>query len=271
MIIASWNIESRLSNNPIKLRTKPDDIINEIKKINADILVLLEAHNDQTLDNSVRQKLIKLGYEIKSAPYDDDMASRADSRHDRSSLIILSKLDVTKFNVIKLANIRNCLIINVADKLRLIGVHLDDRHEDNRVKQVNQLSKIINQSDMPTVVLGDFNAMHGEDLWPARFLKFSPIKFIIGKLSTNLGIKAIGMATGDTLKTLESNTNLRDADPKHQPTVTPKNMSQEYMPSIRLIQIDHIYTTPDIKISNFRVHPDGGSDHRAISANLDII
>jgi len=271
MIIASWNIESRLSDNPIKSRTKPDDVINEIKKINADILVLLEAHNDQTLSSSTRQKLIKLGYEIKSAPYDDDMDRRADSIHDRSSIIILSKLDITKFDVVKLANIRNCLIINVANKFRVIGVHLDDRHEDSRIKQIDQLSKIINQSNMPTVVLGDFNAIHGEDLWPAKFLKFTPIKFIISKLSTNLGAKAIEMADGKTLKNLESSTNLIDADQRHQPTVTPKNINQEFMPSIRLMQIDHIYVTPDIKISNFKVHPDGGSDHRAISADLDII
>ncbi len=69
---------------------------------------------------------------------------------------------------------------------------------------------------------------------------------------------------------LKLRTNLTDADPKKRPTTTPKMRGQEWMPSIRIAQIDHIFVSPEIEVSDFRIARDGGSDHRAISATVKV-
>jgi endonuclease/exonuclease/phosphatase family metal-dependent hydrolase len=274
--ITSWNIEGRLSHSGAKRRGTPDKIFLAIKKLNADILVLLEAHSEATLDDITHAKqLAKLGYTIRSVPYQDDTYLRTDTYTDKLSLMLLSKLPIDKFEIIRLADIRNAFsaIIDIdknSPKIRIIGLHLDDRQESTRLKQVADLSKIINQSQIPTMVLGDFNAMHGTDIWPATFLRSKPIAKITQSVSPIIASRAVEMASGSTLKLLESNTRLVDADSKHRPTTTPKFRGAEWLPSIRLIQIDHMYISPEIKISNFEISADGGSDHRAISTTINI-
>jgi len=270
MIISSWNIESRLSDIGSKSRGSSNDIIKFISLINSDIILLLEAHHEISLNKKISQRLVELGYKLFSVSYDDDMEFRSDSIESRSSLMLLSKLPIKKFEVIRLGNVRNALSAIAYDEMtekeiRLIGIHLDDRSEITRVKQTRDLINIINSSSLPTILLGDFNAMHGEDLWPAKFLKTRTMKIISNFVLPNLSSKAIEMASGKTLKLIESNTDLLDSDLCHRPTATPKMRGHQWLPSIRLIQIDHIYTSKSIIIKGFKVHKDGGSDHRAIS------
>ena len=274
--IASWNTEGRLGDEDPKSRSIPSTILKSIEKLNADVLVLLEAHDKTSLDDlKIKKDLENLGYTIYNVPYEDDMASRPDAIQNRSSLMLLSKLPVKKFEIIRLANTRNALITNIYDDktdkiIRFIGIHLDDRSEATRLKQVSDLIKIIKTSKLPTVMMGDFNAMHGQDLWPAKFLRNKLIKKMLSLFPSNLGQKAIEMASGKALDLLESETDLIDIDPRHQPTTTPKMRGREWLPSIRLIQIDHIFVSPNIKTSNFTITPDGGADHRAIIADIDI-
>ena len=273
--IASWNIEGRLTNDDISTRSTPDSIISEIKKINADILVLPEAHNNLRLENlQSLKKLEALGYKIYSVKYNDDTPHRTDSFYKDLSISLLSKLPVEKFEAIRPADQRSLILATVKiknDKLiRVIGLHLDDRSEKTRIDQMNGLIPIINSQQIPTIIMGDFNAMHGEDLWPAKFLRSPIIKFLVKIFSKKLGVRATEMATGTAINLLEKNTNLTDADPKHQPTTTPKIRGYNYLPSIRLMQIDHIFVSPEIKISNFEISKDGGADHRAISVNIDL-
>jgi endonuclease/exonuclease/phosphatase family metal-dependent hydrolase len=273
--IASWNIEGRLTNDDISARSTPDSIISEIKKINADILVLPEAHNNLALENlNSRKKLEALGYKIHSVKYNDDTPRRPEAFYKDLSIALLSKLPVEKFEIIRPADQRSLILANIKIKndksIRVIGLHLDDRSEKIRINQINGLIPIISSQQTPTIIMGDFNAMHGEDLWPAKFLRSSIIKFLAKIFSKKLGVRATEMAIGTTIKSLEKNTNLPDADPNHRPTTTPKIRNYNYLPSIRLMQIDHIFTSPEIKISNFQIAADGGSDHRAISANIKI-
>jgi endonuclease/exonuclease/phosphatase family metal-dependent hydrolase len=78
------------------------------------------------------------------------------------------------------------------------------------------------------------------------------------------------MATGDALFMLESESDLKDVDDRRQATTTPKMRFQEWMPSVRIVQIDHIFVTPTVTVKDFKVSRDGGSDHRAISATVKI-
>ena len=270
--IASWNVEGRLSNLAVKRRGNATQILSNIETIQADIMVLVEAHTEESIDDlAAKQKLIDLGYKVYSVNYDDDLASRGDCYTKRLSMMLLSKYPIDNFKTIKLGNLRNCIIatVKINDKIvRFIGVHLDDRLEEIRLRQIDDLTKEINKYHIPTIVMGDFNAMHGEDLWPAKFLKTKLSKLLANIIIPSFYKRVIGMAQGKTLNNLEKLTGLIDIDSNHRPTTTPKIRDFEYLPSIRLIQIDHIYASKDIKTSNHNISADGGSDHRAISASI---
>jgi len=273
--IASWNVEGRLSKITPKTRGNPSQIIETIRKINADIVILLEAHLESSIDKlKSKQHLINMGYSVFSVPYKDDTSSRADSNTKYISLMLLSKLFVKEFKIIRLGNFRNAieatLITNDDKQFKIIGIHLDDRSENLRIKQIIDISTIINKTTVPTVVMGDFNAMHGEDLWPAKLLQSKYIKLFAKHIKSNIFIRATEMARGEAIRLLETNTSLIDIDKSHRPTTTPKMLGHEWLPSIKLIQIDHIFISRNIKTNNFKVSPDGGSDHRAISAEIII-
>jgi endonuclease/exonuclease/phosphatase family metal-dependent hydrolase len=271
--IASWNIEGRLSGTGAKRRGTPEKIIDMIRRINADVLVLIEAHGETSLDNlKSRQKLQDMGYHLNNVPYQDDTPSRADTSAELLSLMLLSKFPVEKFDIIRLGDFRNAFSAQIQYKeqsFRIFGIHLDDRQETTRLKQIDDLEKIINQSKLPTVVVGDFNAMHGDDIWP-KLLHSRPVKSLAKLLVPAISLRASEMATGNTLRLLQLTTGLTDADPRHRPTTTPKMRGQEWLPSIRLIQIDHIFVSKKIKVNNFKIMPDGGADHRAIVAELSL-
>lgn len=274
--IGSWNVEGRLSDSGVTNRGKPSHIIAAIKKLSVDILVLLEAHSEDSIDNLTSHKqLLDMGYYLHSVNYKDDLASRKDTYAKQLSLMLLSKLPIEKFEIIRLADFRNAFIATFFEnktnqRFRVIGLHLDDRLESTRLNQISDLSKIVNQSNLPTIVLGDFNAMHGDDLWPAKFLRQRPIRLLANFVLPIISLRAIEMARGETLRLLQSSTGLCDADTKHRPTTTPKMRGLEWMPSIRLIQIDHIFITSSIIVNKFQIAPDGGADHRAIIATIDI-
>ena len=143
--IASWNVEGRLSNLALTGRGNATQILSNIETIQADIMVLVEAHTEDTLENlAAKRKLIDLGYKVYSVNYDDDLASRGDCYTKRLSMILLSKYPIDNFKTIKLGNLRNCIIasIKISDKIiRIIGIHLDDRLEETRLKQINDLAK----------------------------------------------------------------------------------------------------------------------------------
>jgi endonuclease/exonuclease/phosphatase family metal-dependent hydrolase len=274
--IASWNNEGRLSDDVSKKRGNPDSIINAIKTIDADILLLLEAHSESSIDDlGPHQQLIDAGYHIYNVPYEDDMKQRVDAYTSELSLMLLTKLPVEEFEIIRLGKLRNALTAVIKDPktsktIQFIGVHLDDRSELTRLRQVADLSEIINQSKAPTIVAGDFNAMHGRDVWPSKLLRSDIIKLMARFVIPSLSIRATEMARGEALALLEKSTGLIDIDEKHQATETPKNRHHEWLPSIRLIQIDHIFASSNVKTSKFKVMPDFGADHRAITATIEI-
>lgn len=273
--IASWNIEGKLTDTGQKKRGSVKQIITTIKQLDADVLVLLEAHGEASLENlEPSQQLIDMGYQLYNAPYEDDSHRRQDAFFPNSSLMLLSKLPVKQFEIIRLANSRNAFAATIQTKtdqsFRIIGLHLDDRSEITRLNQVNDLANIVGQSKLATVIVGDFNAMHGEDLWPAQLLRSKPMHWLANFILPNISLKAIEMARGETLKLLQSRTGLRDADTRHRPTTTPKMRDLDWMPSLRLIQIDHIFVSSRFEVKQFQIAPDGGADHRAIIANVVI-
>jgi endonuclease/exonuclease/phosphatase family metal-dependent hydrolase len=270
MKIASWNIEGRLTLTTKKRRGTPDQILDMIKKINADVFILPEAYVGQPAEK-VNMRLQEMGYEWQDARYDEYDADHPDDIYIR----VLSRLEIIKTEQLRWNNARGLLSVIVKDsksgqKIRFIATHIDERSEERRLAQLKDAVSFINSNDMPTVMLGDFNAMHVDQR--SRFIQSKFVKGVIS-LIPHEQIKSrakmlIEMASGSSLGFLESQTNLRDADPLHRPTTTPKLQEMEWMPSVRIAQIDHIFVSPDIQASHFKVAKDGGSDHRAISAEI---
>jgi endonuclease/exonuclease/phosphatase family metal-dependent hydrolase len=273
MRISSWNIEGRLSKVSTSGRGNPEQIVNNIIEINPDVMVLLEAHSETNIDNLLTISKLKLhGYFVYNIPYDDDLKSRPDAKDNRLSMILLSKLPVSNFEIVKLGNTRNCFIADLFFEknrtVKVIGVHFDDRNESNRLKQLSTLMYKINDQVKPLIILGDFNTMHYED-FKSKLLRNKFIRTLASHILPSISVRATEMAKGGVITGLES-IGLIDADCKHRPTTTLKMRGMEWIPSLRLIQIDHIMVSKDINIRNYTICRDGGSDHRAIYADLDI-
>ena len=98
-------------------------------------------------------------------------------------MMFLSRMAIENSRGIRLGDIRNAQVSDVIDPdssqlVRIYGVHLDDRNEKNRLRQVEELIFLINASDLPTVVMGDFNAMYRESM-QARILRNEAILEVI--------------------------------------------------------------------------------------------
>jgi endonuclease/exonuclease/phosphatase family metal-dependent hydrolase len=275
MKIASWNVEGRLTLSTQKRRGTPAKILSMIEKIDADIFVLPEAYGDQPA-KGVDSRLRELGYEWRDIRYNE-----LDRKYTNGSvnlhIRVLSRFKIIKTEHLRWNDARSLLSVIIEDpqsgqNIRIIATHLDERSEQRRLAQLKDAITFINSVSLPTVMMGDFNAMHLDDrskLIQSKAVR-SASRFIPHKRMEHRALTLIEMASGSALKLLESETNLRDIDPRHRPTTTPKLKEMEWMPSIRMAQIDHIFVSPDIETFDFKVARDGGSDHRAISANITL-
>lgn len=259
-------------------RGSPEQIVREIERLDSDILFLPEAFDQiKPIEPAVLEHLKSLGYTVVEAAYADS-GSREYAATVDPHMLVLGRLGIESIEITRLGGIRNALTVRVTDPetnrhVRFIGIHLDDRSEKNRLSQVEDLLPLIASSSLPTVLMGDFNAMYQDSL-PARIVRHRAVLAMINHWphtrSGHILHRLSEMAIGETMSRILSETNLTDADPKSQPTTTPKMRGQEWMPSIRMVQIDHILSSPEVETSAFAVARDGGSDHRAISAILTL-
>ena len=278
MKIATWNVEGRLSRFAQEsMRGSPEQIIREIERLDADVLFLPEAFDkSRPVEDHILSMIDELEYAKFEASY-DDIGDRQYAATINPHMMLLSRVPLQSSKIVRLGGSRNAVLAQVDEpqtgkSLRIICVHLDDRSETNRIKQVNDLVPLIKSSDVPTIVMGDFNAMHKESL-SARVLRTSLVKRTVQHWpharSKDIMHRLLEMATGDTMSRILGQTKLIDIDSKMRPTTTPKMRGQEWMPSVRMVQIDHMFVSPDVKAAHFEIGRDGGSDHRAISGALE--
>lgn len=273
--IAAWNVEGRLHGYKKAGRGTAAQILEGIEALDVDVLVLPEFYMN-SLANGVEDRLRTLGYEFFETAY-GDLNRSEDERQKWGAMHIgvLSRLPVSNVEIIRPGDVRNLLTCQVKDpeigrKLRVIATHLDDRTEAARIRQVKDLVESINKTNMPTVMLGDFNAMWRTKR--ARLLNSRPVRSLAKRIPHEIlrwtAVRAVEMAEGSTLSWLVAHTNLRDSDERRRPTTTAKRRETPYLPSIRLIQIDHMFVSPEVVVENFTIGKDAGSDHRSISATL---
>lgn len=275
--VVSWNIEGRLTRFTKKGRGSPEHILKSIQEMDADVVFLAEASDGDDIEPEINNQLKSLGYQIYTVSYDDKGKDRKWSAEEAPNMKLLSRLPVKDFRQIRLGDIRGALIADVIDPstgraLRVFGVHLDDREEIYRLAQIEDLLMYLGESVIPTVVMGDYNAMHATD-FRARLLRSRLLTLTIRRwphLRTRDILERLSdMAIGDTLEALQAGSELLDADDRRRATTTPKLRFQEWMPSIRMVQIDHMFVSPDVTVAGFTVGGDGGSDHRPLSATME--
>lgn len=272
MKIAAWNVEGRLTRVTKKRRGTPEQILGMIEQINADVFILPEAYIGEP-DVAVNRRLQDMGYEWRDAQYSESDRDPPSDLHIR----ILSRFKILESTHVRWGNVRGLVAVVIHDPksrqdVRFIATHLDERSDKRRLAQLNDAVIFINSSNLPTIMLGDFNAMHDDS--KSKFVRSRAIKslsaLIPHKKIQERVVTLMEMASGVSLKFLESKTNLIDIDPRHLPTTTPKLKEMEWMPSVKMAQIDHIFVSPHFDSTHFTVYKDAGSDHRAISANITI-
>jgi endonuclease/exonuclease/phosphatase family metal-dependent hydrolase len=273
--IAAWNIEGRLGLIARHGRGSPERIIDALLALDADVIFLPEAYGARTA-RGVNDRLKYAGYSWYDAQYHDagkPMQPSDSNPHSR----FLCRLPVRHHTEARYANIRTMQTIIVCDpitakEVRIMGIHLDDRSEKLRLAQVEDVAEYVSLDQRPTVLMGDFNAMYpvgiakglrsGLFKMMARGILFSRLRSLVLRLSD--------MATGTTLERLCASARLREADLRHQPTMTLKTRGFLWLPSIRIVQLDHILYSREVQLNDFVVAGDGGADHRAITATIEV-
>lgn len=273
--IAAWNTEGRLGQRTTKSRGSPEHILEGIRQLDADVVVLPEVYYEQ-IGPGVDDQLHALGYEWADVRYDDvALPSDNDDRPHAVHLRILSRLPLLDVQRHRFQDVRTLMSAAVMDpatkqRIRILATHLDDRSEALRMKQVAAVVDFINGEDMQTVMLGDFNAMWDSVI--ARGIRSAPVRWLAahvpGVWLRSIATRFTDMASGTALQFLAEQAGLRDADIRRQPTSTPKLRGVEWLPSIRMAQLDHILISSELIAETVAVMPDGGSDHRAIITTI---
>jgi endonuclease/exonuclease/phosphatase family metal-dependent hydrolase len=273
---ASWNVEGRLSGYVEDGRGSVEQILEGIEMLNADVVVLPEAFLEEPADG-VDDHLTKMGYEIHDVAYGDkDRDWSQEFMGKMNYLRVLSRLAMSQIEQVAWADTRQLCSFRVTDpetgnEMLVLPTHLDDRSEAQRLNQVDDAAMYVEEADMPTVMLGDFNAMWRRKR--ARFFGSRIMRLVARHIPhermRNKAIQFTDMATGLTLERLAS-VGLMDADTKLRPTVTPKMRAAPFMPSLPLGQIDHILITKELEAAHYDVSRDRGSDHRAVTATISV-
>ena len=280
--VASWNIEGRLSRFTESGKGSPEGIVDEIEALDADILTLPEAYdNTKGIAPGVEDRLRGLGYKALKVPYENGGPVRRFEATQETHYMVLSKFDFAKHRTIRLGDLRSMPVFSVEDPethneipITFFGIHLDERSSAYRLSQVDDFAKELEGTEGSVVAMGDFNDMHtgsrGSKLFGMKAVKAAASLLGQGSMGQLAGF-AYEMAQGKAMAQIEAVTELRDADPLHRATTTPKLRSVPFMPAIRMIDIDHILISPGLKVSDYTVmRHDGGSDHRAISATIEL-
>lgn len=274
--IVSWNVEGRLGWVSAKGRGTPQQIVDRLLAQDADVIFLPEAYG-QDVANGIDTQFIERGYQFYDVSYRDEGKSNTaggDNPHNR----FLSRLPVVRQELLRFGDVRTLQAIQVADPstgqlICMLGIHFDDRTESQRLRQVEDVITYLGQQKTQVVLMGDFNAMYGDakiaGLLRSRALRLGAWLFHRYFIGTVL-VRIADMAKGTTLSSLLKAVDLRTVNERHRATTTPKMRRTSWLPSIRLLEIDHILISSGLIAKSFTIDADGGSDHRLLSAVISV-
>jgi endonuclease/exonuclease/phosphatase family metal-dependent hydrolase len=269
--LMAWNLHEGLA-----LAERSPQIVEAIKQQEADVVMLSDVYwldnplhgADGAVAETALDSLGEEGYQAFRAEYADD------HEWQRHYMILLSRIAVQNSTTLRLGH-RNGIGVMLQDPaskraLHTVGAHFDDRTEALRQGQVAALLEHIDVAE-PTVLIGDLNALHGED--SLSKLICNPLLQLLARGAMNARYFRQGneekraivprlreMASGTTFDVLEA-AGLRDIDLLHRPT----------MPSGRpLFHLDRCFVSRDVRLlRDFSVVPRTNlSDHRAITVTV---
>lgn len=268
--VATWNAEGMFVEGTKTRRATSHDAITALRRLNADIVFVPEFGDMSRLNQPTITAIRSLGYESHIVPYGEERVSHL-------GLGFFSRLVITKHSIHHLPVTQRALFeayCRTEDKktIRIIGVHLDDRSEKIRLKQIEFIVEIIQKDrNTPLIVMGDFNAMHSKTL----FAKMTSTKVasVMAKRIPNDHVSSVAqrvheMASGSTIDYIISHTSLTNLDPKLSATISAKQSGMEWAPKLRLAKIDWIFGSDDITTLSHTVKHDVGSDHRQVVADI---
>jgi endonuclease/exonuclease/phosphatase family metal-dependent hydrolase len=275
--IASWNVEGRLSGYTEAGRGSAEHILDSIESLDSDVIILPEAYLEEVAPG-VDERLKELGYEWQDVEYGKDERDWSEEYLGKiPSLRVMSRLAIADVQTNYWGDLRPMLSFTTIDpetgkNVRIFATHLDDRNEKLRVRQIDDAIPELQKTELAKVAIGDFNAMWRTGR--ARLIGSSVMRFVARHVP-HKGLRhtltrLTDMASGRVLQRLTAETGLRDADPSHKATTTPKMRDLPFMPSVRIAQIDHAMVSSEIEVDDFAVSSDLGSDHRAISMVIKV-
>lgn len=271
--VATWNVEGRLAPSALDgTRSTPELIARQVLQMDADVVFLPEAFRGNSPNREVVRLFEKAGYHSFVCAYGD--TERLSEEADAATYsLVLSRLLVRKAESVRYDAYRSLPVVTLSTEgsdVIVAGMHLDDRSENQRSVQVSAIVERFRDLAAPLILMGDFNAMHHSKL--ARLYNLPVIRSVARIVPhpfiSSMIVRFSEMASGTVLHALMKNLSLYDADNRRRATATPKLRGVEWMPSIRLAQLDHILLSKDFTVNNIRVLPDGGSDHRAVVADI---
>lgn len=270
--VVSWNAEGMFAEGTKTKRASPADAIRVLEELDADIVVIPEFGSSTSTLTSTTEAIADLSYEYVLINYNDE-------RMPTLSFAILSKLPIVSHEAFQLSgSARNALQVKCqlsdGHSLVVIGVHLDDRNEPMRMKQILSVVKSVQDiGDASILVMGDFNAMSATSKF-AMFARSEPVRMLTRlihhKQLRSVVSRVSDMALGTTIDYFLSHTHLVNLDPRLQRTISAKQAGMEWMPSWRIGKIDWIFGDTSIDVRSFRIMRDIGSDHRPIIADITV-
>lgn len=280
--VATWNLAKGLGTE------RQAQIFEGIKRLDSQTIVFSEAfrttsvlpdekqqQNDDII-GAIEDFSLENGYEqVISYPY-ADFPKPSEALDDEVYGLVLSRtaLNLDNTEMIRLGG-RNALSLEVICKIdeseaaavQVIAAHLDDRNEDLRRMAIDSLPNYLIAS-RPKVMLGDFNAMHG-DTTIARLLRTKPAKVIANnsfpKRARTITTRAVEMANGSTMARLEA-MDYRDADRFSQATFKLGGLAIGQLDHILVANSESMHIVAEqAKIFNLK-----GSDHKAILSVIHV-
>lgn len=135
-----------------------NDIINYIKYINPETICLQEVYNIPIINNTdITKDLHKLDYKYIL-------------HENNTGLLSASKSPPIEKKLVKFNNKRGFIIFEYRDKI-IINTHLEVKTEEERVKQIKELLKNIEQINKPILICGDLNTIRREDYSNSKWEK----------------------------------------------------------------------------------------------------
>lgn len=266
LTVATWNAEGMFTEGAMTRRATPDDACHVIRQLDADVITIPEFGSVDPIDPVLENRLDEMGYTIIYARYRQSRVPKG------YGIALLTRLPIVKSGTFRLGDDeRDALDVRLQTRggvVRVIGAHCDDRYEQTRLRQANDILEAVTTMPAPTLVMGDFNAMNKKSHF-ARLMQ-TRIMTIVAKQLKNREASIMRrvheMAIGSTIDMINKANTLYDLDSEQKPTISPKQRGLEWMPSWPFAKIDWIFGTKEFKAESYEVWRDVGSDHRPVRA-----